>query len=121
VDLGTAGGVSADAGDGDRERFPQVTVPVGCGQVLRPARLPVLMMITGHAWWLSTPLIPTRHAKYLFAGWRQLIAVLAAMPQVPAIGRRIEAIAALVLQCCWSTRAGPGNVRTLSGIPAGTK
>jgi transposase len=62
--------------------FPPVTVPVGCGQVRRPARLPVLTMITGYARWLSAVLIPARDAQDLFAGWWQLIAALGAVPRV---------------------------------------
>jgi transposase len=62
--------------------FPPVTVPVGCGQVRRPAQLPVLTMITGYARWLSAVLIPTRTASDLFAGWWQLIAGLGAVPRV---------------------------------------
>ena len=62
--------------------FPPVTVPAGCGQVRRPAQLPVLTMITGYARWLSALLVPTRHAQDLFAGWWQLIAGLGAVPRV---------------------------------------
>jgi transposase len=62
--------------------FPPVTVPAGCGQVRRPAQLPVLTMITGYARWLSAVLIPTRTASDLFAGWWQLIAGLGAVPRV---------------------------------------
>jgi transposase len=62
--------------------FPPVTVPVGCGQVRRPTRLPVLTMITGYARWLSAVLVPTRHAQDLFAGWWQLICALGAVPRV---------------------------------------
>jgi transposase len=62
--------------------FPPVTVPVGCGQVRKPAQLPVLTMITGYARWLMAVLIPTRHAQDLFAGWWQLIAGLGAVPRV---------------------------------------
>src|SRR5499427_8375281 len=47
--------------------FPPVMVPVGCGQVRRPAQLPVLTMITGYARWLTGLLIPTRTAADLFA------------------------------------------------------
>jgi transposase len=62
--------------------FPPVTVPVGSGQVRRPAQLPVLTMITGYARWLAGLLIPTRHAQDLFAGWWQLICGLDAVPRV---------------------------------------
>jgi transposase len=62
--------------------FPPVMVPVGCGQVRRPAQLPVLTMITGYARWLMAVLIPSRAAEDLFAGWWQLIAGLGAVPRV---------------------------------------
>ena len=62
--------------------FPPIMLPVGCGQVRRPAQLPVLTMITGYARWLSALLVPTRHAQDLFAGWWQLIAALGAVPRV---------------------------------------
>jgi transposase len=62
--------------------FPPVTVPVGCGQVRRPAQLPVLTMVCGYSRWLLGLLIPTRHAADLFAGWWQLISQLGAVPRV---------------------------------------
>jgi transposase len=62
--------------------FPPVTVPVGCGQVRRPAQLPVLTMVCGYSRWLLGLLIPTRHAADLFAGWWQLICQLGAVPRV---------------------------------------
>jgi transposase len=62
--------------------FPPVTVPVGCGQVRRPAQLPVLTMVCAYSRWLLGLLIPTRHAEDLFAGWWQLISQLGAVPRV---------------------------------------
>jgi transposase len=62
--------------------FPPIMLPVGCGQVRKPAQLPVLTMITGYARWLSALLVPTRHAQDLFAGWWRLIAALGAVPRV---------------------------------------
>jgi len=62
--------------------FPPVTVPVGCGQVRRPAQLPVLTMVCAYSRWLLGVLIPTRHAADLFAGWWQLICQLGAVPRV---------------------------------------
>lgn len=53
--------------------FPPITLPVGCGQVRDPKRLPVLTMVIGYSRWLSAILIPTRHAEDLFAGWWTLI------------------------------------------------
>ncbi|MGH3126006.1 MAG: IS21 family transposase, partial [Streptosporangiaceae bacterium] len=61
--------------------FPPVSIPAGCGQVRRPAQLPVLTMITGYARWLSAVLVPSRHAEDLFAGWWQLIEALGAVPR----------------------------------------
>ena len=62
--------------------FPPVTLPVGFGQVRRPAQLPVLTMICGYSRWLSAVLIPSRSAQDLFAGWWQLIEGLGAVPRV---------------------------------------
>ena len=62
--------------------FPPVELPVGFGQVRRPAQLPVLTMVTGYSRWLSAVLIPSRKAEDLFAGWWQLIAALGAVPRV---------------------------------------
>jgi transposase len=62
--------------------FPPVMVPAGCGQVRRPAQLPVLTMVCGYSRWLMALLIPTRTASDLFAGWWQLIAGLGAVPRV---------------------------------------
>lgn len=62
--------------------FPPITLPVGFGQVRKPAQLPVLTMITGYARWLSAVLIPSRRAEDLFAGWWQLISGLGAVPRV---------------------------------------
>jgi transposase len=62
--------------------FPPVELPVGFGQVRRPALLPVLTMVTGYSRWLSAVLIPTRHSQDLFAGWWQLIEALGSVPRV---------------------------------------
>jgi transposase len=62
--------------------FPPVRLPVGFGQVRRPAQLPVLTMIAGYSRWLSAVLIPSRRAEDLFAGWWQLIEALGACPRV---------------------------------------
>ena len=61
--------------------FPPIMLPVGCGQVRRPAQLPVLTMVCGYSRWLTGVLIPTRTAADLFAGWWQLIAGLGAVPR----------------------------------------
>jgi transposase len=62
--------------------FPPIRLPVGYGQVRRPAELPVLTMITGYSRWLSAVLIPSRVKYDLFAGWWQLIGGLGATPKV---------------------------------------
>ena len=62
--------------------FPPVLVPVGCGQVRKPAQLPVLTMVCGYSRWLTALLIPSRTASDLFTGWWQLIAPLGAVPRV---------------------------------------
>ena len=62
--------------------FPPIMLPVGFGQVRKPAQLPVLTMVTGYARWLAAVLIPSRRAEDLFAGWWQLIAALGAVPRV---------------------------------------
>ena len=62
--------------------FPPVMLPVGCGQLRRPAQLPVLTMVCAYSRWLMAVLIPTRAASDLFAGWWQLIGGLGAVPRV---------------------------------------
>ncbi|HJU01196.1 MAG TPA: IS21 family transposase [Actinomycetes bacterium] len=62
--------------------FPAISLPVGFGQVRIATRLPVLVMVTGYARWLTARLIPSRAAEDLFAGSWQLIAGLGAVPRV---------------------------------------
>jgi transposase len=62
--------------------FPDVTLPVGFGQVRTAKRLPVLTMVTGYSRWPSAVLVPTRQAEDLFDGWWQLIETLGAVPRV---------------------------------------
>ena len=62
--------------------FPPIMLPAGCGQVRKPAQLPVLTMMCAYSRWLMALLIPTRTAADLFAGWWQLIAGLGAVPRV---------------------------------------
>ena len=74
--------------------FPAVTLPVGFGQVRSASRLPVLVMVTGYARWLSARLLPSRGAEDLFAGWWQLLQGLGGVPRVlvwdgeAAVGQR---------------------------------
>jgi transposase len=62
--------------------FPDITLPVGYGQVRTATQLPVLTMVTGYSRWLFARLIPTRSAPDLFAGWWQHLAELGAVPRV---------------------------------------
>ena len=62
--------------------FPAITVPVGFGQTRSSSRLPVLVMVTGYARWLTARLLPSRMAEDLFAGWWQVLAGLGGVPRV---------------------------------------
>ena len=74
--------------------FPAITLPVGFGQTRTATRLPVLVMVSGYARWLTARLLPSRVAEDLFAGWWQLIEGLGGVPRVlvwdgeSAIGQR---------------------------------
>jgi transposase len=80
--------------------FPDITVPVGFGQVRTAKQLPVLTMVSGYSRWASAVLIPTRNAEDLFAGWWQLIAGLGGVPRLlvwdgeGAIGRHPDKLTA---------------------------
>jgi transposase len=62
--------------------FPDISLPVGFGQTRSASRLPVLVMVTGYARWLSARLLPSRCAEDLLAGWWQLIQGLGGVPRV---------------------------------------
>jgi transposase len=62
--------------------FPDIEVPVGCGQVRSAKQLPVLTMVCGYSRWASAVLIPSRNAEDLYAGWWQLISQLGAVPRL---------------------------------------
>jgi transposase len=62
--------------------FPPIELPVGFGQVRKPAQLPVLTMVLGYSRWLLAMLVPSRRAEDLFAGWWRLIERLGAVPRV---------------------------------------
>lgn len=62
--------------------FPNIELPVGCGQTRTARQLPVLTMVCGYSRWLWAVLIPTRSAQDLFAGWWGLIGALGALPRV---------------------------------------
>jgi len=80
--------------------FPDITLPVGCGQARTAKQLPVLTMVSGYSRWASAILIPTRTAEDLFAGWWQLIQGLGAVPRLlvwdgeGAIGRHPDRLTA---------------------------
>ena len=73
--------------------FPDIQLPVGFGQSRGPTRLPVLVMVTGYARWLSARLLPSRAVEDLLGGWWALLQALGAVPRVlvwdgeAAIGR----------------------------------
>jgi transposase len=85
--------------------FPDIELPVGCGQVRTAKALPVLTMVMGYSRWLSGVLVPTRAAEDLFAGWWGHIAGLGAVPRVlvwdgeGAIGRWRGGRSELTAQC----------------------
>jgi len=62
--------------------FPAITLPVGFGQTRSASRLPVLVMVSGYARWLTARLIPSRVAEDLFTGWWQLLQGLGGVPRV---------------------------------------
>ncbi|HYZ63817.1 MAG TPA: IS21 family transposase [Acetobacteraceae bacterium] len=80
--------------------FPDITVPVGYGQVRTAKQLPVLTMVSGYSRWAGAVLVPTRSAEDLFAGWWQLIGALGAVPRLlvwdgeGAIGRHPDKLTA---------------------------
>lgn len=85
--------------------FPPIELPVGFGQVRKPAQLPVLTMVLGYSRWLLAMLLPSRRAEDLFAGWWRLIERLGAVPRVlvwdgeGAIGRRRGGRSELTGEC----------------------
>ncbi len=74
--------------------FPDIVLPVGCGQQRTAKQLPVMTLTTGYARWLGAVLIPSRAAEDLFAGMWQLLELLGAVPKLlvwdgeGAVGRR---------------------------------
>src|SRR5207244_7658208 len=85
--------------------FPDVTVPVGFGQVRTARQLPVLTMVCGYSRWASALLVPSRCAEDLFAGWWVEIEALGAVPRTlvwdgeGAVGRRRGGRIELTAQC----------------------
>jgi len=62
--------------------FPDITLPVGFGQVRTAKQLPVLTLVSGYSRWAGAVLIPSRNAEDLYAGWWQLIQGLGAVPRL---------------------------------------
>jgi transposase len=62
--------------------FPDITLPVGFGQVRAAKQLPVLTMVSGYSRWAGAVLVPSRNAEDLYAGWWQLIQGLGAVPRL---------------------------------------
>lgn len=85
--------------------FPPIHLPVGFGQVRRPALLPVLTMVTGYSRFLSALLVPSREAPDLFAGWWDVIERLGAVPRTlvwdgeGAVGRHRGGKSLLTAEC----------------------
>jgi transposase len=85
--------------------FPDITVPVGCGQVRTAKQLPVLTMVSGYSRWASAVLVPSRSAEDLYAGWWQLISQLGAVPRLlvwdgeGAVGRHRGGRSELTADC----------------------
>jgi len=86
--------------------FAPVEIPAGFGQIRSARQLPVLTMITGYSHWLSAILIPSRHAKDVFAGQWRLLTRLGAVPHMlmwdidSAIGRWENSRIRLTNECC---------------------
>ena len=80
--------------------FPDITLPVGFGQVRTAKQLPVLTMVCGYSRWAAAVLIPSRNAGDLYAGWWQLIRGLGAVPRLlvwdgeGAVGRHPDRLTA---------------------------
>jgi transposase len=80
--------------------FPDITLPVGFGQVRTAKQLPVLTMVCGYSRWASAVLVPSRNAEDLYAGWWQLIGQLGAVPRLlvwdgeGAVGRHPDKLTA---------------------------
>jgi transposase len=74
--------------------FPEIQLPVDCGQVRAPTQLPVLVMVSGYSRWLSALLVPTRTGQDLYAGWWRLLTELGGVPRTlvwdneAAVGQR---------------------------------
>ena len=80
--------------------FPDITLPVGFGQVRTAKQLPVLTLVSGYSRWAGAVLVPSRNAEDLYAGWWQLIQGLGAVPRLlvwdgeGAVGRHPDRLTA---------------------------
>lgn len=80
--------------------FPDITLPVGFGQVRTAKQLPVLTLVSGYSRHAGAVLIPSRNAEDLYAGWWQLIQGLGAVPRLlvwdgeGAVGRHPDRLTA---------------------------
>ena len=61
--------------------FPDITLPVGCGQTRTATRLPVLTMVSGYSRFRAAVLVPSRGEQDLFAGWWANLLTLGAVPR----------------------------------------
>lgn len=61
--------------------FPDITLPVGCGQTRTATRLPVLTMVSGYSRVRAAVLVPSRGEQDLFAGWWANLLTLGAVPR----------------------------------------
>src|SRR6478672_9043146 len=62
--------------------FPDIELPVGCGQTRTAKQLPVLTMVSAYSRMLFARLIPTRRAEDLYGGWWRHLSRLGAVPRV---------------------------------------
>ena len=62
--------------------FPDISLPVGFGQVRTAKQLPVLTMVSAYSRMLFALLVPTRTAEDLYCGWWRHLSRLGAVPRV---------------------------------------
>ncbi len=85
--------------------FPDITVPVGFGQVRTAKALPVLTMVAAYSRMLFARLLPSRTAEDLYAGWWQHLSRLGAVPRTlvwdgeGAVGKYAGGRNQLTVQC----------------------